>query len=378
MTTMISLDSLRDLAAFRAERGSAVSLYVDLDPSLAPTAGDVQARVNSLLDRGENILLRTDLGHERRLGVRSDLDRLARFFTTEFDRDGANGFAAFAAGLDDVWTTMALAEPVPDAIRIGDEFALTPLVPLVGRGDGALAVIVNRGRGTLYRLRGGKLVELADLTEDAPRRHDQGGWAQARLQRHVDKVAQDHYRAVADELDRRFRALQRPRVVIVCNEDERGEIAEALSSEVADAVVGWTTAQAHASAPELAEVVVPLLERWRARCESEYVERWREEAGRGGRATAGWNDTLEAASDGRVELLLYRDGVTHAAVRCPECGRVQLAGGDCPLDGTRLEPTPDGLELAVRHTLAHGGAVWAVEHRPDLDVVEGIGALRRF
>ena len=144
MTTMISLDSLRDLAAFRAERGSAVSLYVDLDPSLAPTAGDVQARVNSLLDRGENILLRTDLGHERRLGVRSDLDRLARFFTTEFDRDGANGFAAFAAGLDDVWTTMALAEPVPDAIRIGDEFALTPLVPLVGRGDGALAVIVNR------------------------------------------------------------------------------------------------------------------------------------------------------------------------------------------------------------------------------------------
>jgi hypothetical protein len=32
----------------------------------------------------------------------------------------------------------------------------------------------------------------------------------------------------------------------------------------------------------------------------------------------------------------------------------------------------------VRLTLAHGGDVWAVEHRQDLEPVEGVGALLRF
>jgi hypothetical protein len=32
----------------------------------------------------------------------------------------------------------------------------------------------------------------------------------------------------------------------------------------------------------------------------------------------------------------------------------------------------------VHSTLAHGGKVWAVTQRPDLDDVDGIGALLRF
>ena len=36
-TTTVSLDGLRELAGFRAENGCAITLYVDLDPSVAPT-----------------------------------------------------------------------------------------------------------------------------------------------------------------------------------------------------------------------------------------------------------------------------------------------------------------------------------------------------
>jgi hypothetical protein len=43
-----------------------------------------------------------------------------------------------------------------------------------------------------------------------------------------------------------------------------------------------------------------------------------------------------------------------------------------------MEERDDGLDLAVRLTLAHGGDVLAVEHRKDLDPVDGIGAVLRF
>jgi peptide subunit release factor 1 (eRF1) len=108
------------------------------------------------------------------------------------------------------------------------------------------------------------------------------------------------------------------------------------------------------------------------------LERWREEAGRSGKASAGWEQTLEAASDGRVELLLYQDGATHVAASCPRCGRVAFADGKCPVDGTSMEHSEDGLDLAVHATLRHGGTVWAVQHHRDLEPVEGIGALLRY
>jgi hypothetical protein len=79
-----------------------------------------------------------------------------------------------------------------------------------------------------------------------------------------------------------------------------------------------------------------------------------------------------------VDTLLYQDGVQKDAFRCPACGRAAVRALTCPLDGTKMEPRDDGLDLAVRLTLANGGDVWAVEHRQDLDPVEGIGALLRF
>ena len=288
MTTTVSIDSLRELASFRAQNGCAISLYLDLDPSSTPTARETATRVRSLLDSGSKShgATRGDLAHEVRQGLKADFERLERFFDDGFDRDGAHGLAVFSAGLDNVWSTLALPMPVADTIRVADDFLLAPLVPLVGRGEGALVVVVNREAGRLLALQGGRLEEIADRTEDAPNRHDQGGWSQSRLQRHVDNVAHEHYKSVAEELERRFRRLQRPRIVVVCSDDVRPEFAEVLSTEVADAVIGWATAAPHAGPAELQEVVVPLLESWRAEREAELVDRWREEAGRNGRAVS--------------------------------------------------------------------------------------------
>jgi peptide subunit release factor 1 (eRF1) len=158
----------------------------------------------------------------------------------------------------------------------------------------------------------------------------------------------------------------------------RSEFTDELSAAAREALVGWTPAQAQAGPAELLEAVTPILERAEAKDEADTIERWREEAGRNGRASAGWEQTLEAASDARVELLLFQKGTDRPAWRCPACGRAAVSEGSCPLDGTRMEEVDAGLDLAVHQTLAHGGAVWAIRHHEDLAPVEGIGALLRF
>src|SRR5919108_4249368 len=377
MAETVTWPLLRELAGFRGEKGCAVSLYVNLDPSDVPTAGDAKSRVNALLNRAEKTD-RKDLTHEQRVGLRTDLERIGRWFDDEFERDGTRGLAVFAATLDNYWSTLRLAELVPDTVKIGREFYLAPLVPVVARSDGTIVAVVGREQGQLYRLRAGRLEEIAVHFDEQHGQHDQGGWSQARYQRHIEKLVQDHLKGVAEQLDRSRRRMQSPKVILVCSEEMRSEFTEELPASAREALVGWTQARSNANRAELLEAVTPVLEEVHARDEAEAIARWREEAGRHGRAAAGWEDTLEAASDGRVELLLFQQGADRRAWRCPACGRAAVTAGSCPLDGTQLEPADAGLDLAVHQTLAHGGAVWAIRHHDDLAPVEGIGALLRY
>jgi len=377
MADSVTWSTLRQLAGFRAENGCATSLYLNLDPHEVPTAGDAQTRMNALLSTAEKTD-RKDLTHEQRGALKADFERIARWFDDEFDRDGAQGLAVFAAGLDNFWTTLALPEPVPDRFKVGHDLFLAPLVPVVARADGTIVAAVGREQGHLYRLEAGRLQELGDYSDDTPGRHDQGGWSQARYQRHIEKLVQDHVKEVAEVLDRDRRRLRVPKIVLLCSEEMRSEVLDALSADAREAVVGWAPVDAHAGPAQLLQAVTPVLEQAEAKDEAEVLARWREDAARGTRAASGWEQTLEAASDGRVEVLLFQDGVEHAAFRCPACGRASAAGGSCPLDGTSLERTDAGLDLAVHQTLTHGGEVWAIRHQPDLAPVEGIGALLRF
>ena len=380
MARTITWDELRDLAGFEAEKGCAISLYLGLDPSVTPTPGDAVTRLHSLLDEaakgdGAN---RRDLTHDQRLGLKNDFERIRSYYANEFERDGAQGLAIFSSGLDNIWRTLPLTEAVQDQVKVSGMLYLAPLVPLVGRGEGALVVVVGRELGHFYRLRGGRLQDLADHTEEQPGRHDQGGWSQARYQRHIETKVREHLHEVAEALDRLVRRLRNVQVVVIASEEARAEFEELLSHDAAAAVVGWTSAEAHATPAELLEVAAPVLDRYRAEREADVVARWQEEAARSGRAAAGWEQTLEAASDARVDLLLFQDGVDHDAFRCPRCGRVAVGGGTCPLDGTSMEASGDGLDLAVHQTLLHGGRVWAVRHSEELGPVEGIGALLRY
>jgi len=377
----ITWEQLRELASFRAEHGCAVSLYLGLDPREVPTAGDLASRTRSLLTRAERQLdeRRSTLGRDERQALERDLDRVGEWFENEFSRDGVRGVALFAAGLDNLFTPLLLPWSVEDDARIGAQLYLAPLVRGVGREDGAIVAYVGRERGDVYRLRAGQLVPLADESAEVPGRHDQGGWSQGRYERHIENIVDRHLRDVADALDRCVRRLRDTRVVLAGVEETRSGFEELLSPEVRNALVGWVSAEAHADAQGLLEAARPLLDDWRAGREEELLARWREEAARNGRAAAGWEETLQAASDGRVELLLVQDGADRPAFECPACGRAQATDGTCPLDGTTLEQADTGLDLAVHQTLTHGGSVELIgeEHR-DLEPVGGVAALLRF
>jgi peptide chain release factor subunit 1 len=374
-----SWEQLRELAGFRAQKGCAISLYVDLDPSEVPTPPSVQTKVNSLLAAAERQLeeRKSQLAREQREHLKQDLQRIAAWFDDGFDRQGVRGLGVFAAGLDNFWATVAVSEPVNDEARIGGDLYLTPLARLAGRAT-ALVAFVGRERGQVWRLDGGQLLEIADQSTEVQGQHSQGGWSQARYERSVEHEVGQHLRDVGATLDRCVRKLRGAPVVLIGSEDIRSEFEALLSNEVQGAVAGWASAEAHADGAQVLAAARPVLDAWWGGREEALLARWREEAGKNGRAASGWESTLEAASDGRVDLLLVQDGADRPAFQCPQCGRAQMQNGSCPLDGTAMESREGGFDLALHQTLAHGGTVHVVRDRRDLEPVGGVAALLRF
>ena len=264
MAGSITWEQLRELAGFRAVRGCAISLYVSLDPSEAPTPKHVRARVSSLLSEAERLFdqRKAALTHVQRLGLKGDVGRIGAWFDDGFDRHGVRGVAVFAASLDDFWSTLALPDPVADDVKLEAELHLAPLTRLASRAGRFLVGVVSRERGEVYRYEAGQLVEIADETTDVPGRHDQGGWAQARYERHIDEIVERHWRRVAETLDARVRRLGNPRVILVGAEDMRSDFEDRLSHEVKSCLIGWTAAEAHADARQILDVARPVLDRW--------------------------------------------------------------------------------------------------------------------
>ncbi len=374
------MHALRELAVFRAQNSCAVSLYLGLDPSLVPTAAELDARLGALLSEASRFRKADgeELSHDASRLLHDDIGRIGRYFDEEFERNGARGLAVFSCGADNLWRVLSLPETVPDTLRIGRRLYVAPLVPLAdGHGD-VLVVVAGQEQGQIWSYSpGGELEQLADRFDEQPRRHDQGGWSQARYARHIDKLVHEHLRDLAAELDRRVRRLSPLALVVVAGEEVRPEFERLMSSEVRKIFIGWAQTGSRAGPAGLRKAVQPLVERLQGERQQKLAERWQEELGRDGHACAGWERTLEAASDGRVDTLLFRIGLEGNAFVCSECERISAHPGNCPLDGTTLIEQKDGVDLLVHRALEQGGAVSALRGSAEEQPQE-IGALLRY
>jgi hypothetical protein len=371
-----SSEELRELACFHATRGAVVSLFLGVDPEGPSMRLEIGSRLDALVAAGrrEARAATGELDRAGRIALDTDLRRAADEAVRNLVPPGV---ACFADSPDGLWRTVSAPAPLADTVRVGPSAYLVPLT--VGRGEAALVAVVSRERGEIFSLEHGELEKQVDLSEEQPRRHrDAEAWQQRKLERRIDTLAHQHLQRIAAQLDRLVISSPDVCVVLVGEVEHTAALTELLSDRGRAALAGAVPAEAHADAAELLPLVLPLLEQSSLEHDRVLVARWRSGLGGAGLGVQGWPATLDAASAGRIELLLFSNAVIETAGVCPICGRAVHGETRCPVDGAALEPQPDALDLAVRLTLRHGGHVRRVTGETGLDALDGVGALLRF
>ena len=297
---MALTEQLERLAAFEPAPYPVVSLYLDTRPNQhgrdqhqAFTRKELKARSRTY-----------PLNSPERESLERDIDRITRFLENDLD-PSANSVVIFACSAGEMFETIQSAAPIPQhALHIGDRPHLYPLARLESQSPRYAALVTDTNTAHILVFAAGEVVADREVKNVKTRGTSQGGWSQARYQRHIENFHLQHVKEVVDALDRVVQAEGITHVLISCDEVTLPLLREQLPKHLAEKVVDHIRLEAHAAAAEVLKASVDAMNKLNTETDREKVSAAIGAYRAGGLGVVGPEDTLAALIKGQVEELL--------------------------------------------------------------------------
>jgi peptide subunit release factor 1 (eRF1) len=369
------VELLRELAGWQTSGRLVTSLYLTVDGRRHPRKADYEVRLDEQLRRARAAL--AGLDRERARRVEADLATISTHVREGFDRGDTRALALFSCHEAGLWKEVRLPRPVRDRISVEPQPDVLPLQQLFDTHRPMCFALLDHRVARLFLLELGRVVDVVEMSDDLPNRHDRGGWAQMRLQRHVDDHRARHVRRAADALLTLHRRRGFERLVLAGPAEAHVELEKVLHDYVRRLVRGSVVMPVTASTEDVARAAMELEEAFEREAE---VAKSREllEAAADGRGVTGLERTLAALGERRVsELVVSLEGHAPGA-ECATCGWLAERDGRCPVCSSALIEVPDVVDAAVAQAVRGGSRVETVADAGLLEPAGGVGALLRF
>ena len=293
-------EQLDRLAGFEPAPYPVVSLYLDTRPNQhgrdqhqAFTRKELKARCCTYPPNSPE-----------RESLDRDIERITRFLENDLD-PSANSVTIFACSAGELFETIQSAGIIPQhGLHIGDRPHLYPLARLESQSPRYAAVVTDTNTAHILVFSAGELVADREVKNVKTRSTSQGGWSQARYQRHIENFHLQHVKEVVDALDRVVQAEGITHILISCDEVTLPLLREQLPKHLAEKIVDHMRIEAHAAAGEVMKASMEVMNKLNAKTDREKVEAAVGAYRAGGLGVVDPEDTLAALIKGQVEELL--------------------------------------------------------------------------
>ena len=293
-------DQLDRLAAFEPSPYPVVSLYLNTQPGgtgrdeFQPfVRKEFSARAGTFAD-----------GSPERESLDKDLERIAQFLETEID-PAANGVAVFACSAGELFEVVQMTAPIEQHwLFIGDQPHLYPLARIESLFPRYAAVLADTNTARILVLATGELVREEEVKGVKTRRTSQGGWSQARYQRHIENFHVHHAKEVVDALDRIVQREDIKEIILAGDEVIIPLLREQMPKHLDEKVVDEMRLDTHAPLDEVVKSSLDAMKRVHGQTEREKVDAAIGAYRAGGLGVVGADATLRALANGQVDELL--------------------------------------------------------------------------
>jgi peptide chain release factor subunit 1 len=377
-------ETLDRLAAFEPAPYPVVSLYLNTQPG--PQGRDhYQAFVRKEFKARSRTY---PTGSPERESLDRDLEKIAAYLENEV-QPSANGVAIFACSAGELFETIQVPAPIEQQwLHIGDQPHLYPLARLESRYPAYAAVVTDTHTARILVFATGEVVAERDVKGVKTRHTAQGGWSQARYQRHVANFHTHHAKEVVETLDRVVQAEGITQILLSGDEVITPLLREQMPKHLAEKVVDHLRLDAHATTAEVLKATLEAMDRLNARGDREKVDAAVDAYRAGGLGVVGPADTLDALIKGQVDELLVTG--TLAAMQPVAIDSTEGSASDVALSEPVIPTTsagepaaaePEVVRLAdelVTKAKQTSARITVVEDPALLAPYGGVAALLRF
>ena len=191
-------EQIKSLASYQGNDEAFLTLYLDTSRGNESQRDRIRLFLKDELRRVRDAFSGNGHGEEIERGIRA----IEQFIEQSVD-PSTRGIAVFSCPARDLFVPIQLPVPVEPRLSIGNRPHLRPLTTLRQTYPQVVLAMVDAKSARLFELEFGQILHEIDLENpDVPRKHDQGGWSQANLQRHVQDHIDRHHKEVAEKLTR--------------------------------------------------------------------------------------------------------------------------------------------------------------------------------
>jgi peptide chain release factor subunit 1 len=293
-------DQLARLAAFEPSPYPVVSLYLNTQP-------DQRGRDNFQTFVRKELKARAQTYPQRspeREMLERDMNRIAQYLEAEL-RPSANGVALFACDAGELFEAVQLDAPVEGHwLYVGDQPHLYPLARLASQYPRYAVVLADTNRTRILVVAHGGVQREMPIEGVKTRRTTQGGWSQARYQRHVENYHLHHIKDVIEALEKIVARDGIEQIVISGDPVVIPLFREQLPKPLAEKVVDEISLGADADKDAVLRASLETLREADAKTDREKVDAAVGAYRAGGLGVVGPDATLLAITNGQVDELL--------------------------------------------------------------------------
>ncbi|MBA3531109.1 MAG: hypothetical protein H0T73_04215, partial [Ardenticatenales bacterium] len=346
---MLDRQALLTLSQYRNSERPIVSLYLTVDRNAPEDKYLIQMK--NMMAEAE--AQRDSLGAEQWQQVHADLER-ARDWVRENYVRGGQSVAIFACGAG-LWKTFSLPYELPTALTLGSEARVRPLYRLLQRFERYLAILTDARDARVFLATPDETREVAQVEDDTPGRHDQGGWAQSRIQRHQDKMVEEHLSNAAELAFRLFQQEGFDGIVLMGTEERTSHLEALLHPYLLQRVLARVPMEMEASSREVGSKTMELGREQRRSRQTEQLDTWSNSLKGGNQGVAGLSDTLRAAQQGQLMTLIMREDLFMEGGRCKQCGVLtEQPNGNCDYCNGPIHHLEDVMEALTAAAIDQG------------------------
>ncbi len=361
---------LRELAVLQAQ-GPILSLYLDVDPT-RKSPDEYKLVLRDLLHQVEG---EADA---------EDIEAIRRYVELEYDWSG-RGLVLFSRQAEHLWYALPLAVPVRSGVTVANKPYISPLVELDGIYGRYAVALIDRQGGRFYLFQMGELTAQDGYLGEEVRGSRKGrGSSMVGMRggaptsgRREEEVIQRNLKETAQALED-FCRLHKPRQLLVAGTEHTvAQFVEVLPPTLRQILIGTFNADMGAGEVAVRRESLRLLAEQQAARKQALVEAVFTAAAKGGNGVIRLDETLSAAYEGRIQVLVVERDFHQPGYRCDGCGYLTTQPLErCPFCGGTFLEIPDAAEAVVTQVVEKGGTVEVVD---DGAMGEAhIGALLRY